>query len=110
MALYLVQLAYTSEAWATQLKNPQNRIELVRPALEKVGGRFVGVWYAFGDYDLVGVIEAPDNKAAAAFALAVTAGGAVETYRTTPLMAIEEGIAAMRQGAEVAGIYRPPAG
>jgi hypothetical protein len=31
MAHYLVQLAYTPEAWAAQLKNPQSRVEIVRP-------------------------------------------------------------------------------
>ncbi len=110
MPHFLAQLAYTPEAWATQLRSPQNRIEQVRPALEKVGGRFEGVWYAFGEYDLVFVMEAPDNAAAAAFALAVAAGGSVKSYKTTPLMSIEEGLGAMRQGAEVAQVYRPPTG
>ena len=110
MPRYLVQFAYTPEAWAAQLRNPTNRIEVVRPALEKVGGSFESVYFAFGDYDLVLIMEAPDNTAAAAFALAVTAGGAVKSYKTTPLMTIEEGIEAMRRGAEVAAAYRPPAG
>lgn len=109
MPHYLVQLAYTPEAWANQLKNPQNRIEVVRPALEKVGGRFESVYFAFGDDDIVFVMEAPDNAAAAAFALAVNAGGAVRSYKTTPLMTIEEGLRAMRTAADVATAYRPPA-
>jgi uncharacterized protein with GYD domain len=109
MAQYLFQLGYTSQAWAAQIKNPQNRIDIVRPALEKVGGKFVGVWFAFGEDDIVGVIDVPDNAAAAAFALAVAAGGAVRSYKTTPLMSIEEGLEAMRKAGEVAGVYRPPA-
>ena len=40
MPRYLVQLAYILEAWAAQLRHPQNRIEVVGPALEAVGGRF----------------------------------------------------------------------
>ena len=110
MPHYLVQLAYTPEAWAAQLKNPQNRVEAVRPALEKVGGRFESVYFAFGEYDLVFIMEAPDNTSAAAFALAVAAGGAVKSYKTTPLMTIEEGLQAMRTGGEVAALYRPPTG
>jgi uncharacterized protein with GYD domain len=110
MPHYLVQLAYTPEAWAAQLKNPQNRVDAVRPALEKADARIESTWFAFGDYDLVLILEAPDNAAAAAVALAVTAGGAVRAYKTTPLMAIEEGLAAMRRGAEVAALYRPPTG
>lgn len=40
MAHYLFQCSYTPEAWATQLKNPQNRD--VTPVLEAFGGLFVG--------------------------------------------------------------------
>ena len=106
MARYLFQLAYTPESWAAQLKNPQNRIEAVTPIIEGLGGRVESSYYAFGDYDLVGVLELPDNVSATAFAMAVLAGGAVKTYKTTPLMTIEEGIPAMRRGAEAG--YRPP--
>ena len=108
MAHYLVQLAYTPEAWAGQLKNPQNRVEVVRPALEKVGARFEAAYLAFGKYDIVFIMEAPDNVSAAAISLAISASGAVKAYETTPLMTPEEGIEAMRKGAEAAAAYRPP--
>ena len=39
MPHYRFQVAYTSEAWATQIRNPQNRLEAVRPAVEGLGGR-----------------------------------------------------------------------
>ncbi len=110
MPRYLVQLAYTPEAWTAQLRNPQDRIEAVRPALEAVGGRFEGAWFAFGEYDVVFVMEVPDNAAAAGFGLAVAAGGSMKAYKTTPLLTIEEGLEAMRRGAEVAQAYRPPTG
>lgn len=64
------------------------------------------MYYAFGDYDIVAIVQFPDNQSAAAFSLAGQAGGAVKAYKTTPLMSIEEGLAAMRQ-AGGAG-YRPP--
>jgi len=44
----------------------------------------------------------PDNVAAAALAMAFNAGGAVKTVKTTPLMSISEGIAAMKKAAECA--------
>ena len=110
MPRYMVQLAYTPEAWASQLKNPANRVEAARPALEKVGARFEATYFAFGDYDLVFIMDAPDDVTGAALSLAFSAGGAVKAIKTTPLMTIEEGIEAMRKGAEVAAIYRPPAG
>lgn len=30
MAYYLLQLSYTPEGWATQLQDPQNRVEAVK--------------------------------------------------------------------------------
>ena len=110
MPRYLVQLAYTPEAWAAQLRNPQNRVEAVRPALERVGGRVEAAYFAFGEYDVVLIVEAPDNAAAAGFMLAVAAGGAMKASKTTPLLTVDEGLEAMRRGAEVAEVYRPPAG
>jgi uncharacterized protein with GYD domain len=77
--------------------------------IEKVGVRFEIAYLAFGKYDLVLIIEAPDNVSAAAISLAITAGGAVKAYETTPLVTIEAGIAALRKGAEVAAAYRPSA-
>src|SRR5436190_13146104 len=110
MARYLLQAAYTPEAWATQLKNPQNRVEIVSGLLQQFGGRFETVYFAFGDYDIVAVMDLPDNVSAAAVSMVVSAGGAVKAIRTTPLMTVDEGIQAMRRGAETAASYKPPAG
>jgi hypothetical protein len=52
MPLCMYQGAYTSQSWAAQVKNPQNRIEIVgRQVCEAVGGKLVGAWYCFGDGD-----------------------------------------------------------
>jgi uncharacterized protein with GYD domain len=106
MAKYLFQTAYTSEAWAAQLQNPQNRVEVIRPVIEGLGGRIESVYFAFGDYDIVGIVDMPNNVSMAAFSLAAAAGGAVKTVKTTPLMTIEEGIEAMRKASGTG--YRPP--
>ena len=107
MAYYLIQAAYTPEGWAAQVKNPQDVRARVQAAMEKLGGKLVGVWYAFGEYDLVAIAEYPSNVNAAAYALAVMSS-AIKTYKTTPLMTVEEGIEAMQQAAEAGAVYRPP--
>jgi len=106
MSLYLLQVAYTSEAWASLLKSPQNRLDVVRPAVEKLGGKIESGWFCFGDYDLVSILQMPDNVSAAAFSLAASAGGAIKAIKTTPLLTLEEGVAAMKK-AGAAG-YKPP--
>jgi uncharacterized protein with GYD domain len=107
MAHFLFQCSYTPEAWASQLKNPQNRIEAVGPVLEKLGGRFVEAFLAFGEYDVVAICETPDNVSQSAFALAAYATGHLSSIKTTPLLTIEEGIEAMGKAGSIA--YPAPA-
>jgi uncharacterized protein with GYD domain len=103
---YLIQLAYTPDAWAAMVKQPQNRLEAVRPVVEQLGGKFEHAWLAFGEYDIVGVVEMPENTDAAAFAMAIAAAGAAKAFKTTPLLSVEEGVEAMRK-AQGTGYRRP---
>src|ERR671925_312735 len=70
MPLYLQQVAYSPEGWEALVNKPQDRIEAVRPAIEKLGGKIVNAWFAFGEYDVVVVVDMPNNVGAAAIAMA----------------------------------------
>jgi len=108
MPLYMYQAAYTAESWAAQLKNPQNRVEAVgRAACEAVGGKLVGGWYSFGEYDLVIIADVPNNESMSAIALAIAAGGALKSGKTTVLMSGAETVAALKKAEAVAKTYRP---
>ena len=106
MSQYLLQVAYTPEAAAALVKNPQDRLEAVRPVAKRLGGTVDNQWMSLGEYDVVAVINMPDSVSAAAFAMAVSAGGACRAVTTTSLLSVEEGIAAMRKAATAE--YRPP--
>lgn len=97
MPNYLTQVAYSQEAWQTLVKNPQDRLEAVRPAIEKLGGKVINSWFAFGDCDVVLLTEMPDNVAAAAIAIAFAAGGFCKTVKTTPLMTVAESVDALKK-------------
>ena len=103
-----MQVAYTSEAWANMLKNPQDRVEVVSKAVQNLGGSVVGGWLTFGEYDTVVILQFPDDTTAAAFSMAVAAGGACKSVRTTPLLSVEEGIEAGKKA--VKSGYTPPSG
>jgi len=108
MALYMYQAAYTPESWAAQLKNPQNRVEAVgKAACEAVGGKLVGGWYCFGEYDLMIIADVPDDESMSAIALAIAAGGALKASKTTKLLSGAQGLAAMKKAEAVAKVYRP---
>jgi uncharacterized protein with GYD domain len=106
MAHYLFQGAYTPQAWQTLIKKPTNRFDIIRPAVEKLGGSIEGAWFAFGEYDFVLIAEMPDNSSAAGFALAAAAGGALKSLKTTPLLTTTEAIGAMKKAATSG--YKPP--
>ena len=108
MQPYLYQVSYTAEAWAKQLKHAENRIEAVRPVIEKAGGKIVCAYYAFGPTDLFVIAELPDNQAAGALSLAFASGGALSKCEVTPLMSIEDGIGVIQKGGELTGLYTPP--
>jgi uncharacterized protein with GYD domain len=105
---YLVQVGYNTSGLAGLVKEPQDRIEKVTPAIEGLGGRVECAYYAFGEHDIVLICEMPDNATAAAFALAVGAGGTVGSYKTTVLLTPEEAVQAMTKAAESS--YKPAAG
>jgi uncharacterized protein with GYD domain len=97
MSSYLIQVSYSVEALASLIKNPQNRTEVVRKSVEKLGGKLVRIWLAFGDYDVMVIVELPDNVSAAALALAVAGSGTGKSVKTTPLLSVEEGVAALKK-------------
>lgn len=107
MPHYLQQVAYSREGWEALVANPQNRIEAVRPAIEKLGGRIVSAWFSFGDYDVVVITDLPDNVSAAALAMAFAAGGTCKSVQTTPLISPEEALQALKRAGECG--YRPAA-
>jgi uncharacterized protein with GYD domain len=96
VAHYLMQLSYTPEAWAGLVKSPRNRIKDVEPAIKKAGMKLVNSYMSFGEYDIIAIVEAPDNVAIAGLAMDFAAGGSLKDVKTTPLISWEDGVKAMR--------------
>ncbi len=108
MAYFLIQAAYTPESWANQIGNPRSAEDRIRPAIQALGGRLDSLYYAFGESDVVAFAEFPSNEAAGAFSVMVSAGGAVKSVKTTPLMTVNEGMEMMKKAGQVAGRYTAP--
>jgi uncharacterized protein with GYD domain len=106
MPLYMTQFAYTSEAWATLTDNPEDRSVAVRELLETQGGRLIGWYLSFGEYDGLLIYEAPDDATAGALALAAARHGHLKATKTTPLFTSEESMVMMRRAGATA--FRAP--
>jgi uncharacterized protein with GYD domain len=103
---YLTRFSYTPETWARLMKNPEDRRVAARKYIESVGGKLHGFWYAFGAYEGYCLWEAPDNISMAAVGLAITGGGALSKFETTPLLTVEETLEALKLAQKVG--YRQP--
>ena len=132
MAKYLAQISYTLEGVKGLLKEGgTKRLEAVEQLTKElstaptsvqppmlmsfcsmealdhlvkgVGGTLEAFYYAFGEYDLIVIMDLPDNVSAAALSLAVSAGGASKV-KTTVLLTPEE----IDQATKKSVSYRPP--
>ena len=110
MPFYLFQARYTPAAIKAMVDNPQDREAAARPLIEAVGGKLHHLFFCFGVEDIVALIEAPDDKAMAAGALAVGASGALSSGATTKLMTSTEAMAAMAAAKKAAASYKPATG
>lgn len=109
MAFYLIQISYKEDQVRALVANPQDRSAEAAKLIEGIGGKLHHFFFAFGDYDVVCIAEAPDNTAMAAGSMAVAAAGTVSAFKTTPLLTMDEALAAMKKAGELTG-YKAPSG
>ena len=105
MPLYLGRFKYSAEAIKAMIENPHDRGAVAAKAAESLGCKLHGIWWAFGEHDGVFLLEAPDNVAVVALAMAVGASGQIST-ETTALLDMDEAQEAMRRAATAT--FRPP--
>lgn len=104
MPKYLVQASYVGEGLQGLLKEGgSSRKKTVETVIKGMGGTLESFYYAFGEYDVFGIADMPDNVTAAAFSLAINASGAIQA-RTTVLMTPEEVDEAVKKTVN----FRPP--
>jgi uncharacterized protein with GYD domain len=90
MPKYLIQASYTAEGLKGLHKDKASgRKAAVSKAVEPLGGKLEALYYAFGEHDVIAILDMPDNISATALSLAVSSSGLVRT-RTTPLLTVEE--------------------
>ena len=82
---YIILIRFTDQG-IRNVKDTTRRAEAARSAAEKMGGKFT-VYWTFGKYDGIGLLEAPNDEAAMEFGLRV---GSLGNIRTTTLKAFTE--------------------
>lgn len=107
MPLYLYEATYTAESLAAQIREPQDRMDATRALYEAAGVTVVAAGHPLGEHDFLVVFDAPDDTAAASVALAIGAGGAARSARTTRLLSTQEWKESLERAQGVAAQYRP---
>jgi uncharacterized protein with GYD domain len=97
MARYLFIARYESSGMQGVLaKGGSARAQVIADAAKAAGGSMASFDFAFGDDDVFTICDLPDNRAAAALAMAVNASGLTHV-RTVVLLSPEDVDAASHQ-------------
>jgi len=91
MSHFLLRFRYVPSAIRSFVERPDDdRAARASALVASLGGKLLGYWYAFGEFDGMAIVEAPDSSVAAAVAMAVGGTGEVSRIETTVLMTMEE--------------------
>jgi uncharacterized protein with GYD domain len=104
MPKYLVQATYTTEGIRGLIKDSASgRRADVQASVKALGGNMEAFYYAFGQTDVISIVDLPSSVKAAALALTISGSGAVRVT-TTPLLSVEE----VDQALDIKTQYRAP--
>ena len=104
MPKFMIQASYVGEGLKGLLKEGgTKRRETVAQTIEGMGGKLETFYYAFGDYDVFGIADMPDNVSSVAFSMMINASGVINA-KTTVLLTPEE----IDQATKITVDYRPP--
>ncbi len=78
MPHYIILFNFTDQG-IRNIKDTIKRAEAFKFAIEKVGGKFVSEYYTLGKYDIVTIVEAPNDETMMSIILATGSLGNVHT-------------------------------
>ena len=87
---YILLINWTEQG-INKIKESSDRFSSFKASVEKAGGKLIGGYYTFGEYDMVIIIEAPNDEIVMALLLEVGPAGNVRT-KTLKAFTAEEGI------------------
>jgi uncharacterized protein with GYD domain len=64
MPIYVSLVKFTDQGISTMKQQGVARSEVVQRNVESLGGRLLNAYYCLGEYDVVAILEFPNNRAA----------------------------------------------
>ncbi|MGX7874149.1 GYD domain-containing protein [Mesorhizobium sp. ORM6] len=96
MTTYIMLMNWTEQG-AKNVRDSPKRLDAARKQLGEMGGSFKSFYLTMGEFDMVAVVEAPDDAVLARFALMLATGGSVRTrtLKAFPELAYREIISSL---------------
>jgi uncharacterized protein with GYD domain len=108
MTIFITQGRYTTDAVKGMVANPENREKAVADLMEKAGAKLLGLYFTFGEYDILSISDAPSEEVMASALIAGAASGGVSHLRTTVGMTSKEAMKAFKSAGALSKSFKPP--
>ncbi len=89
MSHYILLINWTEQG-ISKINESSDRYSAFKSSVENAGGKLIGGYYTFGEYDVVLIIEAPNDEVVMSLMLKVGSYGNVRT-KTLKAFTAEEG-------------------
>ncbi len=106
MARYLFEIGIAPQVFATMINNPHDRAEATRPMFEALGGTLEEYYFAVGESTTYVMAQIPDEVSLEALTMAVLAGGAITSIKSTTILTAAEAVVAMKKAGDI--VYKSP--
>jgi uncharacterized protein with GYD domain len=110
MPTFITQGRYTRDAIKGMVIKPEDRADAISRVMAKAGGRLIGYYLTFGEYDFLVIAEAPNVTQMAAAVLAAASSGGVTDLRTNVAMTAVEARGAFAAAGDLAPTFKSPGG
>ncbi len=105
--IFITQGRYTHQAVTGMLAKPEDRSAAVAKLAEAAGGKMLGYYVTYGEYDFLVIIDGPADLASMGSALIVAAaGGGVSDLKTTVAMTGADAVSAFEKAGSMAAAFR----
>ena len=78
MSHYVLLIKWTEQG-ISKIKESSDRYSSFKASVEKAGGKLIGGYYTFGEYDVIIIVEAPNDEVVMYLMLKVGSAGNVRT-------------------------------
>src|SRR5262245_8727709 len=108
MPLFITYASYSHTGIKGMVDKPADRSDIIKPLVEKAGGKLVALYMTTGSNDVVLIYEAPDGTDAVAMGMAAAASGSLARIETVRAWTSGEFKRIAEKAANLTGAYTPP--